>query len=526
MDCLTRFLAGHVMLRPDDERLKKIAVHVWMVLFVVWVFFACFLLFTNKASAAEIYSQLLHDDHDTAYPISNADNIYYQELENTGYPDPGYFDTFTTFSNTVTSVSFLVHNYGGATCTGQPVASNGAFYYCNAGGPTCTGGQITYGAFTACEALNVAPGGDQWVECTTPSVAANRIFFIGGTNVTSETNCSSTYVEYQSTDVIPNAKAASTYAEGDTSADFTLRICSAGTDCSAAPVPPDPREDPEITIGQPEDISYLSTDVPMRFASNVCEDDYPDEVPTWIVQLDSWDGDSWELVELVDFGSTHNQLIGDVCDTGYAYGFGENPFLYWDEALPDGDYQMTVFVDFGVSFPLSDPYAGEFSVGAVTPPPLPPVLDDVDYLAILDYPSATCTFEDASVGEAIVTVAECVMATLKWVFLGPTDPAGALDEMTGTLVDWVDEYRPELFIVNYAVEPIIAISNSYNANIGAECALPVLEFSGNETDLCDVLEPVRDLNMNNLVNAAFWAAMALVMIGIFFIAFGQSYDGD
>jgi len=424
------------------------------------------------------------------------------------------FENFGTSTDLITHFSVLVRNTGGSTCTDATITATSAAkqFFCDQDACSTTANEV---ATLVTTALNVPAGGTQWIEwvVTTPK-QLNRLYIIdtGVLNSTGASNCTNTYWAYQNSSVI----SPSEYTSGT---DAAFRLSGAT---------PDPRESPVITIQTPDDVTYLSTDVPLRWVTDVCEDDYSDEEPLWAATLSLWDGDSYETYETRSFADSHNLLVDNGCTTGLAYGFGEiSPALFWPAALPDGDYELEVSVQFD-GFSASDSVTQQFTVGELTIPTPPSPLDDLDVLAVLDFPSASCSFVDDSVGEAIVTVATCFMDTIVWAILGPSDPVGVFDEITGIFVSWFESNEPQLFLVNYAAEPVASMYSGYASAIGDACDLPVLDFVDHEVDLCDVLSPVRDQSviLNIMLNAAFWLAMVSMMIGIFFTAFGQSYDGD
>jgi len=116
--------------------------------------------------------------------------------------------------------------------------------------------------------------------------------------------------------------------------------------------PPDPRETPTTTIVLPEDVSYspLTTSVPFRVVTNVCEDDYPDEDPYFEHIIQAWDGDSFEDYATYN-GDTFQLLIDNDCSTGLAYGQGGIPNVKYPQTFPPNDYQVKVRATFGENDP-------------------------------------------------------------------------------------------------------------------------------------------------------------------------------
>jgi len=184
------------------------------------------------AHAAEIVSQTQNDSNAPNSLTTAAAILSYQE-EDAGFATTGYVNTFTTDTAAVTSISILIHNAGGSTCTATTVAASAPLYYCNSGS-NCTGGNRVFGTFSGGDNVNVAPGADQWVEMTVASVAANRIWFFGGIPLTSISNCESTYPRYWAANVISGSRYDNDGATPDANKDLAFRMCTGGTDCGAA----------------------------------------------------------------------------------------------------------------------------------------------------------------------------------------------------------------------------------------------------------------------------------------------------
>jgi len=110
--------------------------------------------------------------------------------------------------------------------------------------------------------------------------------------------------------------------------------------------PPGAPDDPTVSVTLPAATTYGALGVPFRFATNVCEQDYPDETVTveWDIEQD--DG-GWVDV----FSGTTSQssfLVDDAgtCASGMFYGVGGLPDPKLPHVFISGDYRIRVRAQF------------------------------------------------------------------------------------------------------------------------------------------------------------------------------------
>jgi len=311
---------------------RKKTFPLWLGALIV---LACFAFSGIPARAAEIISQTANDSNNSIGSIGTANSLSgWQHGSTTDlFSATWNVGKFTSSTDVVTSYSMLIHNSGASTCTAS-TSVHGSFYYC-AIGTDCSAGNRTFGGTTSCDNINVAPGADQWVECATPAVAANRVWGIGSISFSGDSNCDSTYQRFNSASVIANTNWDYNAASPNTGQDAAFRICTASTDCGA---PLDPRPDPVTTIVAPTATAYGISGVPYRFASNVCADDYATEAPyvRWQIQKDDggWTDFSSGSSEHFDF------YVANGCTTGLAYGWGGVPNPLLSAPFTTGDYRI------------------------------------------------------------------------------------------------------------------------------------------------------------------------------------------
>lgn len=189
----------------------------------------------------------------------------------------------TPLSNTaITSFTVYLRDiYGGITCTDQEarLQFDGDGYY----------------------------GAGTWQNCT-----AQTIVFTSGETKIVTFDCSN----LGANDTWDNVTGFAVYASGDLCNNgeiewaqaTTNQLGCAGASCTrsgnnnaydqyiqAGEEDPDPREDPTATIDEPDDEDEISgVIIPLVVVSDVDHDDYADENPTLYLDLEWWDGDSWE----------------------------------------------------------------------------------------------------------------------------------------------------------------------------------------------------------------------------------------
>jgi len=216
----------------SDENRMTLVKRIWFTAAVLWVGLGIFFVTTNKASAAIIVGNQLHDVNYTASLQTNNGALGVAQAENSGWGTTGYVNTFTTSTTNANSVAYLFKNTGGSTCT---ATSNGAVALvlsCPTSADCTWASSITTNA--TCDNISIPAGSEAWVSCTFASaVPANRIFGFQNTSLWQNppTNCSSTYAREKSTDVLTGSTDLNNSGK-----DAAIIICDTST-CSVPSTP-------------------------------------------------------------------------------------------------------------------------------------------------------------------------------------------------------------------------------------------------------------------------------------------------